>query len=141
MQDPILFVDPPPKNLLCMVCEKVFTDPVIAKCGVRVYEFESLLVLVSRHVCVFAYTHIYIYTVMYICIKFIVNPSLCESTTYPQFSLYFSSLNAIAQSQHTFCRMCVLNMPPGGTFPSLMINLYYFLTLLFTYICTKHLIL
>ena len=65
MQDPILFVDPPPKNLLCMVCEKVFTDPVIAKCGVRVYEFESLLVLVSRHVCVFAYTHIYIYCYVY----------------------------------------------------------------------------
>lgn len=34
LQDPIVFVDSPPKNLLCMVCEKVFTDPVIAKCGV-----------------------------------------------------------------------------------------------------------
>lgn len=34
VQDPVMFVDPPPKNLLCMVCEKVFTDPVIAKCGV-----------------------------------------------------------------------------------------------------------
>lgn len=49
--EPIVFLDVPPRNLLCMVCERVFTDPVIAKCG------------------------------------------------------------------HTFCRRCVLNMPPGEACP------------------------
>ena len=30
-----VFVAVPPKNLICMLCTKVFHDPVIAKCGVR----------------------------------------------------------------------------------------------------------
>eukprot|EP00051_Salpingoeca_urceolata_P027745 m.483093 g.483093 ORF g.483093 m.483093 type:complete len:741 (-) comp22779_c0_seq1:113-2335(-) len=50
-EEPVLFVSPPPKNLICMICEQVFSDPVIAKCG------------------------------------------------------------------HTFCRMCVMNTPPGGVCP------------------------
>jgi len=32
-----MFVDPPPKNLKCMICDNVFSDPVIAKCGVGPY--------------------------------------------------------------------------------------------------------
>eukprot|EP00047_Mylnosiga_fluctuans_P004167 m.233044 g.233044 ORF g.233044 m.233044 type:complete len:697 (+) comp12450_c0_seq1:87-2177(+) len=50
-EEPVVFVEAPPRNLLCMVCERVFTDPVIAKCG------------------------------------------------------------------HTFCRLCVLNMPAGDVCP------------------------
>lgn len=41
LQAVVLFVDEPSSKLFCILCQRVFKDPVITSCGVRLFSVTN----------------------------------------------------------------------------------------------------